>query len=236
MTNRESLRGVYDRICRTLPPVAGVAQGAMVLVDTMIKDMEVDAMKRVLQPKVVGSINLDELFSAERPLDFFIFFSSATCVTGNIGQSNYAAANMFMTGLAANRKRRGLAGSVMNIGAIMGVGYVTRETSEALQRNLLKSGHVWMSEKDFHTIFAEAILAGTPGSDANVEITCGLRITNASEEQRPLWSFNPRFQHLVVMEDRVEETDEQDKKGMSLKLQLREARTAEDIYEAVKGK
>ncbi|PWY66108.1 putative hybrid NRPS/PKS enzyme [Aspergillus heteromorphus CBS 117.55] len=234
VTNRESLRGVYDRICQTLPPVAGVAQGAMVLIDTMIKDMEIDAMQRVLQPKVVGSINLDELFSAERPLDFFIFFSSATCVTGNIGQSNYAAANMFMTGLAANRKRRGLAGSVMNIGAIMGVGYVTRETSEALQRNLLKSGHVWMSEQDFHTIFAEAILAGTPGSDVNVEITCGLRITNASEEQRPLWSFNPRFQHLVVMEDRVEETDGQDKKGMSLKLQLREARTADEIYEAVK--
>ncbi|OJK01159.1 hypothetical protein ASPACDRAFT_51108 [Aspergillus aculeatus ATCC 16872] len=234
VTNRESLRGVYDRICQTLPPVAGVAQGAMVLIDTMIKDMDIDAMQRVLQPKVVGSINLDELFSAERPLDFFIFFSSATCVTGNIGQSNYAAANMFMTGLAANRQRRGLAGSVMNIGAIMGVGYVTRETSEALQRNLLKSGHVWMSEQDFHTIFAEAILAGTPGSDANVEITCGLRITNASEEQRPLWSFNPRFQHLVVMEDQVEETDGQDKKGMSLRFQLHEARTADDIYEAVK--
>ncbi|EPS29069.1 hypothetical protein PDE_04017 [Penicillium oxalicum 114-2] len=234
VTNQESLRGVYDRICQTLPPVAGVGQGAMVLIDTMIKDMEIDAMQSVLQPKVKGSINLDELFSAERPLDFFIFFSSATCVTGNIGQSNYAAANMFMTGLAANRNRRGLAGSVMNIGAIMGVGYVTRETSEALQRNLLKSGHVWMSEQDFHTIFAEAILAGTPGSDANVEITCGLRITNASEEQRPLWSFNPRFQHLVVMEEQVEETYEQDKKGMSLKLQLREARTTDEIYEVIK--
>ncbi|RJE27113.1 polyketide synthase [Aspergillus sclerotialis] len=235
VTNRESLRSVYDRICETLPRIAGVAQGAMVLKDTTIKDMDFKSMYSVLEPKVTGSINLDELFSHSHPLDFMVFFSSATCVTGNMGQSNYAAANMFMTGLAASRKRRGLAGSVINIGAIMGVGYVTRETSEALQRNLLKSGHVWMSEGDFHRTFAEAILAGTSGSDANNEITCGLRIIKDTDEQRPLWSYNPKFQHLVIHEGNLADTDISSKKHMSLRAQLLEARSADQIYEIVQG-
>ncbi|KAI3109622.1 hypothetical protein CBS147333_5269 [Penicillium roqueforti] len=233
VTDRESLRSVYDRICRNLPPIAGVAQGAMVLQDTMVKDMDIEAMQKVLKPKVTGSIHLDELFSHIHPLDFMIFFSSATCVTGNIGQSNYAAANMFMTALAANRKQRGLAGSVINIGAIMGVGYVTRETSEALQRNLLKSGHVWMSEGDFHTIFAEAILAGSPSSNATVELTCGLRIIRDVDEQRPLWSYSPKFQHLVVLDELSTETDGDSKRQMPLRLQLLEARTADEISKIV---
>jgi hypothetical protein len=35
-------------------------------------------------------------------------FSSLASVVGNRGQSNYGAANLFMTSLAAQRKRKGL--------------------------------------------------------------------------------------------------------------------------------
>ncbi|KAF7590282.1 hypothetical protein BBP40_003019 [Aspergillus hancockii] len=234
VTNRDSIRSVCERISQTLPQIGGVVQGAMVLRDVMIKDLNIDHMHQVLEPKVAGSIHLDELFSeTQPPLDFFVFFSSAISVTGNIGQANYAAANMFMASLAANRKRRGLAGSVININAILGAGYVTRETSEALQRHVLTSGHMWMSEGDLHTAFGEAILAGTPGSDTDPEITCGLRLIRVTDDHRPVWSYNPRFQHLVLPEQKASEDSASSSKRVPLKQQLQEARTSEEILEVV---
>ena len=93
---------LYKEICSTLPPIAGVAQGAMVLRDTPTRDMTIENMQDVLRPKVDGSVYLHELFS-ENNLDFFIFFSSMVAVIGNIGQSNYSAAHGFMASLAAQR-------------------------------------------------------------------------------------------------------------------------------------
>ena len=202
--------------------------------DTMLADMDIDAMNSVLKPKVDGSHNLDELFS-ENTLDFFVFFSSATCVTGNLGQSNYAVANMFMTGLAANRRKRGLAGSVIDIGAIIGVGYVTRETSQELQDNLVKSGHNWMSEEDFHNIFAEAILAGNPENDLSPELVTGLRIINASDAQRPLWADMPRFQHMVTHEDVRVGGDEAFKTVVATRTQLLAAKSQDQVQEILRG-
>lgn len=59
-----------------------------------------------------------------------------------------------MTTLAAQRRTRGLAASVIHIGAIVGTGYVTRELTEIQQKALRSYGNIWMSEQDFHNIFA----------------------------------------------------------------------------------
>lgn len=83
----------------------------MVLRDVSILNMSFDQFTTVTRPKVLGSIFLDRIFD-HQPLDFFIFFSSINCVVGNLGQANYAAANMFMCAMAANRRKRGLTGSV----------------------------------------------------------------------------------------------------------------------------
>lgn len=235
ITSKQSLAELHSHLISTLPPIAGVVQGAMVLRDAMLTDMTIEQFNSVLAPKVEGSKNLDGLFS-NATLDFFIMFSSATCVTGNIGQSSYSVANMFMTGLAAQRRERGLTGSVINIGAILGVGYVTRETSQELQNNLLKSGHVWMSEEDFHTLFAEAILAGLPALGLNPELNSGLRIINASDKQRPLWSFSPKFQHLVKQEEIVVAGDSRAGARVPIRLLLTVASSADLAMEVLQGK
>ena len=151
----------------------------MVLQDTPTRDMSLEDMEKVLKPKVNGSIYLDELFS-DNILDFFIFFSSMVAVVGNLGQPNYNAANTFMSSLEAQRRKRGLAASVINIGAIIGVGFITREVSQANQDNLRKGGYMWLSEQDFHQIFAEAVLAGRP------EISTGLRYVEANEPYKTI--------------------------------------------------
>lgn len=111
VTDEPRLRSVHEIICESLPPIVGVLNGAMVLRDVSILNMSYDQFTTVTRPKVLGSIFLDRIFD-HQPLDFFIFFSSINCVVGNLGQANYAAANMFMCAMAANRRKRGLTGSV----------------------------------------------------------------------------------------------------------------------------
>lgn len=93
VTEIADVERLRDSLAITMPPVAGVVNGAMVLSDGLFADMSLESFEKVLRPKAHGSMNLDKVFSSSR-LDFFIMFSSLTALTGNRGQGNYAAANM----------------------------------------------------------------------------------------------------------------------------------------------
>ncbi|GMG28405.1 unnamed protein product [Aspergillus oryzae] len=73
VADREAVHSVHQEILRTMPPIAGVCNGAMVLSDKLFMNMKAEDMNKVLKPKVDGSIYLDELFCTTQ-LDFFIFF------------------------------------------------------------------------------------------------------------------------------------------------------------------
>ena len=226
VTDRNAVQDAYETICTTMPPIAGVAQGAMVLQDMMFADMDLDAVERVMKPKVNGSIYLDEIFH-DSPLDFFIFFSSVAAISGNKGQSIYGAANTFMHALAAQRRQRGCAGSVIDIGCVMGNGYVTRELTEQQQQYLEEVGNVWLSEQDFLTIFAEAVLASPPDATGTMGFLTGLKIQNGKSE-KVSWTNNPMFQHLVQKTATVTAAGTSKAGGMPLKQQLEGAK-AEDV-------
>lgn len=235
VTDRESVRLAYSRIQADMPPVAGVCQGAMVLQDTLFLDLDIPRMEKVLKPKVNGAIYLDEIFQDQR-LDFFIMLSSMAAVTGNPGQAAYAAANMFLAGLAAQRRARGVAGSTVNIGAIVGNGYVTRELTLAQQVALQKVGNMWMSEQDFYQIFAEAVVASPPRSGPNPEYCTGLRVYYADEDDRPKFSNDPVFSHLMLHRNLSGTLTTGNTAAVSVKTQLLQAATAEEVYEIMRGK
>ncbi|EPS29303.1 hypothetical protein PDE_04252 [Penicillium oxalicum 114-2] len=228
ITDRESIENTHGQIVQSMPPIGGVAQGAMVLQDTMFLDLNLDRFNSVLRPKVQGSILLDELFSDDS-LDFMIFFSSMAAVTGNPGQAPYNAANMFMASLAAQRQQRGLAAHAINIGAIFGNGYVTRELNMSQQNYLYKVGHTWMSEQDFREIFAEGILSCLQRDHA-ADICSGLRI---DDDESKDWVTNPIFQHLVVKSNAIIENDKKGKTSVMIKARLLEATTRADVMEAL---
>lgn len=95
-----------------LPPTAGIAFGPLVLQDIMLKNMDLQSMNMVLEPKVRGAQILHERFSdpaSSNPLDFFVMFSSIVAVMGNPGQANYSAANAYLQALAQQRLTNGLA-------------------------------------------------------------------------------------------------------------------------------
>lgn len=97
------------------PPLAGVVHAAGLLEDGMIADLDADRLARVLAPKVAGGWNLHRA-TEKLDLDFFLLFSSVAAIIGNLGQGAYAAGNAFLDGLAAWRRRRGLAATSLNWG------------------------------------------------------------------------------------------------------------------------
>ncbi|CAG7931952.1 unnamed protein product [Penicillium olsonii] len=226
ITNRESVQSTYRRIKETMPPIAGVAQGAMVLQDTMFIDLDLPRLEKVLLPKVQGSILFDELFP-ENTLEFMVFFSSMAAMTGNPGQVAYNAANMFMASLAAQRRQRGLAGHAINIGAIVGNGYVTRELNMGQQSYLYRVGHSWMSEQDFHEVFAEGVLSCLDRV-GSAELCCGLRI---DDDESKIWVSNPMFQHLVYKSSSLVVADKKGKSGVLIKTRLFKATSNQEVHE-----
>ncbi|KAK4067253.1 uncharacterized protein Triagg1_7696 [Trichoderma aggressivum f. europaeum] len=203
ITKKEDLVAVLDEINATLPPVFGVANGTLVLKDRGLVNMDLETFHANTKCKVEGTEYLDSLFP-ENTLDWFIAFSSIAATVGNMGQMAYTAANMFMKAAIAQRRQRGVAGSVIDISQVFGVGYVERELKqqanserEQAMKLMGRSGTLVMSEPDLHQLFAEAIISGRASSSHDPEIISGLRIMGHAESKDALWSGNPRFGHLI---------------------------------------
>lgn len=229
------MQKTYREISDTMPPVAGVAQGAMVLVDVATRDMTLDQLNRVLRPKVEGSLNLDRLFQ-DQSLDFFIFFSSTASVTGNPGQANYCAANLFMCGLAHQRRRRGLAASVMDLGAVLGTGYITRErTADFGAQQVNERGFYTLSEFDVHHTVSEAINASRPDSGPESHISTGLRPMAATDPNRLPWCSYPQFGYLTLRDSEGEMNTGKGQEGASICEQLASATTKDEVRRTVTG-
>ena len=83
ITDKESVCELVATVRATMPPIAGVANGAMLLRDTTFFDMDMETLVSVFKPKVDGTMYLDALFQDDQ-LDFFILFSSLACVFGTV--------------------------------------------------------------------------------------------------------------------------------------------------------
>ncbi|TLD28274.1 hypothetical protein PspLS_04137 [Pyricularia sp. CBS 133598] len=202
VTDRASVLALKARLTSTCPPVGGVVNGAMVLDDRVFAQMSIETLQRVMRPKTIGSSNLDAVFDSP-DLDFFIMTSSFAAIGGHAGQSNYAAANMYMNGLAADRRRRGLAASVLNIGVIYGLGFLHREKDD-LYAGLKREGYPPISERDVHHMFLEAIAAGKPSSQkpgaAVADLTTGLSRYSIDDAEPLHWHRDPRFSHYTLQQ------------------------------------
>ncbi|KAJ6264058.1 hypothetical protein Dda_0199 [Drechslerella dactyloides] len=231
--DRESIIHVYEQIVRTMPPIAGVVNGAMVLSDTLFAEMDFKAMTDALRPKVEGSKHLDALFRSN-DLDFFVMLSSVSSIIGYHGQANYSAANMFMAGLAARRRKEGLAASVMAIGLLTEIGYVSG-AHRALGLAMRKQYKcIPILEPDFHQLFAEAVLAGRPDSQRNPEVIMGYEpLIEEFTGERPAWCFdNPRFSHSTL-EDSNPGSWAEPAAGTPIAQKISDSKTAEEAAKII---
>ena len=156
--------------------------------------MTVDDFGKVCSPKVQGTWNLHNVsLKQSLPLDFFTCLSSLSGVVGQKGQSNYAAANVFLDSFCAYRHRLGLPACSIDLGVIEDVGYVSEREALGAQFDF----NIWngIDEKLLHKILRFSILSQT--SSKNLETGSQL-ITGIQVPQRddsPLLR-DPRFSGL----------------------------------------
>lgn len=235
VTDFPSLEALVTEVRSSWPPIAGVSNGAMVLYDTPLDAMTYDQMVRVLSPKVDGTRFLDKLFHDDQ-LEFFVLFSSLSSVFGNSGQANYAASNMYEIAVCSQRRRRGVVASVIDVGAIMGVGYMAREVGRDVLSHLVEAGYRKMSERDFHVTFAHAILAGRIGSTQPEELIMGLYSVTRSDDRKLAWTSNPRFSHVVKSSSgKIIEAVEAHSGTTPPRQLLKRANTEEQVKEIITG-
>ncbi|KAL2173167.1 polyketide synthase [Thermothelomyces heterothallicus CBS 202.75] len=233
VTDEAALRAVHKTIVDTLPPIVGVLNGAMVLRDGMVRNMVFEQVTDVIRPKVLGSLHLDHIFH-DVDLDFFVLLSSINCVIGNVGQANYAAANMGMCGVAAARRRRGLVSSVANVGAIIGVGYIT-QSARQLDLTVANTHLTHLSEEDFHQIFAEVMEAGYLDSPDGPEISTGLLEISPDTPNMPKWYTDPKFARLVVNKTTDGGKGKEKTNTASVLDSLKACRSEDEVFQVVKS-
>ncbi|KAJ2993411.1 hypothetical protein NUW58_g1849 [Xylaria curta] len=232
ISSMESLVSVHQEIVSSMPPIAGVANGALVVRDHPFEGLSFEDLEAVFKPKVVGSQNLDDLFYST-PLDFFILFSSIASVVGKPAQSSYNAANLFMSTLAEKRRSRGLAASALHFGMLLGLGFIHEQAGSTLEARFRQDDLPAIPESEFHHVFAQAIISGYPDSGLSPQVIAGL----GTEIDTP-WRAIPMFAHCRIKHDEKQTQDQQqDQKDSKQNIQrnLKEATGIEQALSIVKG-
>ena len=102
ITQYDDAKKNVKTILETAGHLDGVIHSAGLIDDGHILDKNPEVVARVWRPKVSGAIIVDEV-TKTLPLQFMAFFSSLSGTFGNVGQSDYAAANAFLDGFAEER-------------------------------------------------------------------------------------------------------------------------------------
>ena len=112
-------QGVAERLVaaaeETGLSLRGVVHAAAVIDDDFVANLSRESLQRVWTPKAVGAQRMHEA-TADRPLDWWVGFSSAASLLGSPGQVACACANAWLDGLVAWRIASGLPATAINWG------------------------------------------------------------------------------------------------------------------------
>lgn len=129
VSHAHEVQTAFEHAAQHMPPIKGIVHAATVIDDALIVNMQAEQIRRVLGPKILGALHLhQQSLLLDAPLDMFVVYSSATTLFGNLGQSNYVAANYWLEALTGLRLQSGLAATCVRWGAIDDVGFLARNS------------------------------------------------------------------------------------------------------------
>ncbi|KEY68502.1 hypothetical protein S7711_08355 [Stachybotrys chartarum IBT 7711] len=192
------LADVERAVAEAVRPIAGVFLMTMVLRDRGILQLTHEDWYEAARPKVEGVINLHKALEKTK-LDFFTSFSSISYVVGQIGQTNYSAANAFLAAFTQYRHSLGLPAAVLNVGVMDDVGYVVE--NQALLEQFKALGYHLLKENDLlqgltYTMSHQYPDSTTSGHFVNpAEVVIGLKSTKSLTDpnSRALWKRDIRM-------------------------------------------
>ncbi|KAF2999633.1 t1pks [Neopestalotiopsis sp. 37M] len=173
---------------RVIMPIRGLIQSALVLEDASFASMTSDQWAIPLGPKYHGSRNLVELLSSP-DLDFLVMLSSVTGVLGSHGQSNYTAGSTYQDALARSRVAQGLPGVSIDLGAVLGAGYVAR--TDGVVERTGKAG--WRAHTVQEVLRLVELAIRNP---MQAEIVAGISPWSISDTEQLSWRGEGRFMAL----------------------------------------
>lgn len=207
-----SFLAVMEQCSQLLPPIKGVVQMAMVLRDVVLENMSHGDWTVGLRPKVQGTWNLHQYFDHTRPLDFMIFCSSISGITGNPGQAQYDSGNSYQDALAQYRRAQGLTAVSVNLGIMLDVGII----AESVAHNFKAWEDVLgIKESSFHALIKSVINGqqrkrGDGDRGCPEQLCTGLGtgdMVAAHHLPRPPWFENTRFGPLAVASSALSTSD-----------------------------
>ncbi|KAJ2995920.1 hypothetical protein NUW58_g1137 [Xylaria curta] len=179
-------------------------------------------------PEIVGVVNGAMILQD----DLFEKYDIRAVPERFSGQSNYSSANTFMTSMMYQRKKRGVAGSAMDIPAVVGIGYAAQGANFDFEY-FTTLGYINISEYDFRTLFAEAILSGRPGSPDQAEVATGVNYVPADLHVKETHRRDVKFSHYIVREDQ-NATSDTNKAAVRVKTQLQQAKSKADVSDIIR--
>ncbi|MFB7335731.1 SDR family NAD(P)-dependent oxidoreductase [Streptomyces adustus] len=151
VADREALRALIASVER---PLTALVHTAGVLDDGVIAAQSRERLEKVFRPKAQAAWHLHEL-TRDLDLAAFVVYSSAAGVLGNPGQSNYAAANGYLDGLAGHRRSLGLPATSLAWG-MWSEGMAGSLDTAALQRNK-RDGMLGITAETGNALFDAAV-------------------------------------------------------------------------------
>ncbi len=184
VSDKAQVKALLDSITES-HPLGAVIHAAGTIDDGLIDSMSPERIERVFAPKADGAWNLHELTKGQE-LSAFITFSSLAATLGGPGQSNYAAANAFLDGLASQRAAKGLAASSIAWGYWASEGAMTEGLSEIDRGRMERSGVGALSDEEGLGLFDAALATPTEQPLAVRLIPASLRALAKADALHPL--------------------------------------------------
>ncbi|KAL7823910.1 polyketide synthase [Trichoderma gracile] len=133
VSSEKELADLVDECARTMPPIKGCFNAAMVLQGAVFQEsMTFAQWDLTMKSKRQTSWNLHRLLPAN--LDFFIMLSSLAGVVGQLASANYSAGCSFQDALARQRLARGQAALSLDLGWMRNIGIVSEKGEYQKQR------------------------------------------------------------------------------------------------------
>ena len=162
-------------------------------------------------PKINGSWNLHTHLPND--MDFFVMLSSTAGIIGTRGQGNYNAGNTYQDALAHYRASKNLPATSIDLGMILGVGYVAEKDADlGVIDNFKNLGIVGIREEEFLLILATAITGYGKGdthipSQIITGLSTGGMVQQSGAFEDPFRLNDAKFTHVGMMGTHSNTTD-----------------------------
>ncbi|KAL8911255.1 MAG: hypothetical protein Q9171_003553 [Xanthocarpia ochracea] len=202
VVDEEAVRRVILQL-KSRGQIRGVVHAATAFKDGMFEHMPHASFVDCIAAKAQGALSLHNS-THDLALDFFVMTSSISALLGNIGQSNYSAANSVLDSLALQRRTNSLAATSLVLPMVLDVGVVAE--NETIELSLARKGLYGIDEGEMLRGFELAMSPPPPSAHeknsptTESQIIMGMEARelarSMSSDSDAYWYNDARFLHV----------------------------------------